>query len=162
MLAQDGGALGELAPQRGEGVVLALVEGGLELPGAHVLVAPLRADRDAPRRQDARVQPRADERLGLAVRPRGVDVANPGGERRIEDLVRLDPHRVHRAPTGEVLPVLERDVRGAAERGHAEPETGDLGGIGRPGLERLWSHGRGHTTRRRAVPRRAPAGGATR
>ena len=72
------------------------------------------------------LQPGGEERLGQAVGAGRVQVADPGGEGRVQDLVAAPLQRLDPAVVAEVGVAAEVDVGGPAERGQAEPDRGDL------------------------------------
>src|SRR4051794_14320400 len=111
----------ELAAERLGVVVLDLGRVGRDLPVRRVDVAPLRPDDDVVGVPVA--QPRAEELLAAAVRPRRVEVAHAGGVRGVEDLERPGAQRLDRAVRAEVCVVADVQVAGAAERGEPEADA---------------------------------------
>src|SRR4029453_8276890 len=110
------------AGQGGQRVVLDLVDLGVHPPVADVGVAPLGADGDLGRVEPTGLQPGGEERPGQAVGAGRVQVADPGGEGRVQDLVAASLQRLDPAVVAEVGVAAEVDVGGPAERGQAEPD----------------------------------------
>jgi hypothetical protein len=111
-----------LAPLRPEVLhrqVLHLVLGGIDPPVRRVAIAPLRAHGDLAALQSTTPEPRPEERLGTAVRTRGVEPAHSALVRGVEHVVRRPLHLLH-ARVGHVLAVAKVDVCRTPERGEAE------------------------------------------
>src|SRR5262249_48454663 len=122
-------------------------------------------------RDAAVVEPAAEELLGAAVAARDVDVADAGGERRVQQLRRPPRELVGRARVAEIGGAAEVDVARAPDGRQAEPETRyDEAGPAelasgnacrhraRYGASGRRSHAavRARSTGRLAAPRRAP------
>jgi hypothetical protein len=107
--AEQSRGLRELLPERGQGVVLHLVDGRVHPPPAHVPVAPLRPDLDV---VDLGVagQPAGEELLRTAVRTGHVDVPDAGGVRGVEDGLSAGPKFRNTALGAEVGSAARVDV----------------------------------------------------
>jgi len=125
VVAEERAAFGYLPSQDLDGEVFDLVHLRIHAPARGVRVPPLRADGDASRREPASVEPGSEERLGLAVRARRVEVTNPAGVGRVEHLVRLTLERGGVLLVTDIAPMADVDVAGTAERGEAEAERAD-------------------------------------
>jgi hypothetical protein len=118
-------ALGRLAAEGTQRVVLDLVPFRLDVPLGGVGVAPLRPDSDGAGGDLPRSEPAGEEGFRPAVRASGVEVADaypPGG---IEHGVRVRLHRGDVRGGREVRGVAQVDVTGPAECRQAQPDTGD-------------------------------------
>src|SRR5439155_19150400 len=136
--------------ERTEGVVLRLLHRGFDPPVPDVAVAPLRADREGPGRAATGPEPRGHEFLGPAVRTGGVDVADPGLERLVEDRVSVPLDGLD-APIGsQVLLVAEVDVGRPPQSREAQSDGRD--GQARP-PERPGVHGGSEARLQRGWPR---------
>src|SRR2546430_4374378 len=87
VLAEQCTALRDLSSQRGERVILDLMDAGVDLPVTDVGVAPLRSHGDGLRREAALAKPRPQEALREAVGAGGVEGADTGGIGSPQDLV---------------------------------------------------------------------------
>ncbi len=94
---------------------------GVHPPVADVGVAPLGRDRQRARGDRAIGQPAGEELLRQAVGAGGVDPADTGRERRVEQLPRLRAQRLAGAVRSEVFVTSKVDVRRPPDGG--EPET---------------------------------------
>src|SRR2546430_17476378 len=84
VLAEQCAALRDLSSQRGERVILDLMDAGVDLPVTDVGVAPLRSHGDGLRREAAPAKPRPQEALRETVGAGGLEAADPGLIRRAQ------------------------------------------------------------------------------
>src|SRR5438874_12683389 len=110
VLAEQSAALRDLPSERGERVILHLVDASIDLPVTDVGITPLRPHGDRVWWEPALAQPGREETLGKAVGTGGVEVADAGVIGGIQDLVGAALQRGHAAIAAEVLRPTERDV----------------------------------------------------
>jgi RNA polymerase sigma factor (sigma-70 family) len=123
VVAEQRPALGELAHQDGERMVLDLMFLRLDAPAGGVGVTPLGADHDPVGRDLPAGEPGPQEGLAAAVGAGGVEVADaelPGG---IEHSMGPGLHRGDVVVVAQVVGVAEVDVAGPAQRRQAEAEA---------------------------------------
>ena len=103
-VAEDRPGLRELAPERGQRVILDLVDRGVETPGADIRVAPFRTDRRDDGIRRTGVEPGTEELLGEAVGSGDVDITDAGRDRHVEQLVRPSSERPDASAWGTAAP----------------------------------------------------------
>ena len=122
VLAEQSAALCDLPSERGERVILHLVDASIDLPVTDVGIAPLRPHGDRVRWEPALAQPGREETLRKAVGAGGIEVADAGVIGGAQDLVGATLERGHTAIAAEVRLPIERDVSGTTQGGEAEPD----------------------------------------
>src|SRR5438034_1784546 len=123
VLAEECTALRDLTSQRGERVILDLMDAGVDLPVTDVGVAPLRSHGDG-LREAALAKPRRQEALRKAVGAGGVEVADAGVIGGAQDLMGSALESGHTSIASQILRAIERDVAGPTQRRQAEPDRG--------------------------------------
>src|ERR1700682_1123096 len=136
IITQQGPALRNLPPECGQRMILYLVDPGIDAPITDVGVAPFRSQRHRVRCEPPLAEPRGEEALCVAIRSRGVEVANAGVVGGGQDLVRSVLQRLDTAVRADVVLPTERDVSGASDGGQPEPDRRDLEPGGAKGAER--------------------------
>jgi hypothetical protein len=123
---EDVSALGHLPLERAGREVLHLVHGRVGLPVCGVPVSPFRTDGRGAGWHAPRAQPRSKKGLGQPVRSGRVDVADAGRPGRVEHGVAASLHGVHGPVAAQIGPPSDVDVRGPAQCGKAQAQSGDV------------------------------------
>src|ERR1700737_3727125 len=126
ILAQQRPALLDLPAERGQRVILYLMNPGVDPPVTDVGVAPFRSDGHRPGPEPPLAEPRAQEAFRKAVRAGGIEIENARVIGGAEDLVRASLQGLDATVGANVMLATERDVTGAADGGQPEPDRGDL------------------------------------
>src|SRR5256885_3428498 len=121
VLAEQSAALRDLPSERGERVILHLVDASIDAPVTDVGIAPLRPHGDRVRWEPALTQPRCEEALRKAVGTGGVEVADAGVIGGAQDLVGSMLQGGHTSIASKILRAVQRDVAGPTQGGEAEP-----------------------------------------
>src|ERR1700716_3530679 len=113
----------ELARECGGAEILDLMALGIEAPVTNVRVSPLRADRDVSGAEVPSCEPSGEKAFREPVGTGHIDVAHAGFIRGVENRLCATAHRLEPAGVPELDIASGCDVRGATERGEAEPDA---------------------------------------